>query len=355
MQGRSRLSLGTAGAWLLFQLALTVGATLLAGGAGVMLVCIIAWPVAAWINARQGWAGYALPLMAGGSALVLLDGKLAAPLAVWCFAGLAALLLTGMKLPVLRDKPRWLREGMIHGSMALAALVTVILCLQDSYPAGIAQGISADIIALIKDAPNGALLLYNFYAAGLVPLDASMTAVTEGADGMLYMSAEVRDQLLFGLQARLDEALELAIPSLSVYLVTLTTLLAVMLPVAARRRKGEKDDTPRFDRWHITQDMGRPIACLFLGAALPMLTSVPALVAMGQLMSAVASVAFGVMGASVLRFASRLGGRRPVISWVMILLAAAAIPQMLMILGVLDMWKDLRRLSKNNETEEDRE
>ena len=29
-------------------------------------------------------------------------------------------------------------------------------------------------------------------------------------------------------------------------------------------------------------------------------------------------------------------------------------PQMLMLLGVLDQWKDLRRLSKNNETEEDR-
>lgn len=354
MQRLERNRLAQGALWLLLQAALTVGATFLMGSAGLMIVCIIAWPVAAWINEKQGWVGYALPIMAGASALMLLDGKLGAPLAEWCFAGLTALLITRMNLPLFKDKPRWFREGIIHGSMGLAALVTVILCLQDSYPGGIAQGISGDLVALIKDAPNGAQLLYNFYAAGLVPLETSMTAVTEGADGILYMSAEVRDQLLLGLRARLDEALELGIPSISVYLVALTTLLAVMLPVTVRRRRGEKDETPRFDRWHLPKDMGRPIACLFLGAALPMLTSVPALVAMGQLMYAVASVVYSVMGASVLRFASKLGGRRPVISWVMILLAAVAIPQMLMVLGVLDQWKDLRRLNKNNETEEDR-
>ena len=344
----------TALPWLLGLAALMAAAVLAPGASGFAALGLIAWPVAAWMNEKQGWPGFTVLMMTGMASVLILDGPLAWTIAIWCMGGVVALALAQITLlPGLR-RPRWYREGWIHGSVAVVSLVAVILYLRGCYPGGIAKGVTTALVTAIGNAPNGAELLFQLHQAGFVPLDHSMTLLTEGADGLFYMTDEVRLQLLFGLRPRLEEALTLAIPSCAVYLVALTALLAVMLPVTARRRRGEKDDTPRFDKWRLPKEAGLPVACLLIGGAFPMFTGIPAIVAMGQMTSAVASVVFGVLGAAVMRFASRLSGRRPVITWVMILLAAVCVPQLLTLLGVLDQVMDMRKLRKINESEDDR-
>ncbi|MBR4080627.1 MAG: hypothetical protein IKK21_02425 [Clostridia bacterium] len=349
-QTRKTCGFGAAVVGVLLQAGI-VAAAYTAGLPGMLLVTLAAWPLAAWLREKLGWIGCVLPC-AAGIGCFLVPGAMV--LSGWYAAGMIALVLTGMK-PADASRPRWQREAAAWGGMAAVGLCVVVISLNTVFPQGIPVGLAERLTDTIGASPNSAEILYQLYQMGAVDLPRTMRVVETAADGMLYMTAEVRTQLLYGFRSGLEDALLLYVPAFAVYFTTLTTLLCVMLPVTARRRRGEKDDTPRFDLWSMERTAGIRIGCLFMGGFLPMFTDTPAIIALGVMMNSVANVVFGVLGAAVLRHAARRAGRNKTMSWVMLGGAAVIIPQALTFIGAIDLLMDMRRLRKNNETEEDRE
>lgn len=348
---RKTIGLGRAALSILLQAGIAAAAAFALGLPGMILLCLILWPLTAYLRQRLGRTAYVLPCAASLACVMTPD---AAVLAFWCWAGVIALALTDAPARETQ-RPRWQREGLIWGGAAVIGLCAVIVLLNGRYPQGLPVGLAQDMARVIGESPNSAEVLYGFYQMGAVPLPQGMTAVTQGADGLLYMTDEVRLQLLYGFTSRLEEAMLLSIPGFCAYFAVLTALACVMLPVTVRRRQGEKDDTPRFETWRMDRQTGLRIGYLFIGGALPLLIGAPVVVALGRLTSAVASVVYSVLGAVVLRFSAKRAGRNRMLSWIMIMAAAVFVPQLLMFLGLFDQLMDLRKLRKNNETEEDRE
>lgn len=349
-QARKTCGFGATVAGALLQAGI-VAAACMSGLPGMLLVTLAAWPLSAWLREKLGWVGCVLPC-AACIGCFMTPGAMV--LTGWYAAGMIALVLTGMQ-SVHASRPRWQREAAVWGGMAAVGLCVILFSLKAMFPQGIPVGLAQRLTDAIGASPASAEILYQLYQMGAVALPRTMRVVETAADGMLYMTEEVRVQLLYGFRSGLEDALLLYVPAFAVYFTTLTTLLCVMLPVTARRRRGEKDETPRFDLWSMERTAGIRIGCLFMGGFLPMLTDVPTVIAMGVMMNAVACVVFGVLGAAVLRHAARRAGRNKTMSWVMLGGAAVFIPQVLTFIGALDLLMDMRRLRNNNETEEDRE
>lgn len=259
----------------------------------------------------------------------------------WLALPWAALGAAGVLIPAAT----WQKRAGIWAAAGMAFVCTALGALSVRYGgAPLAAGLSQELADTISALAERDAVLISAYQAGLAQLDkayAAMPAVRIG-DVVLMMPA-VRMQLLYSLQTNMEYILAASMPGLIVSYAAMTTLMCTVLPDEMLRRHGlAKQPLPAIETWRLPRRLPGGIIVLCLLGFLPSLTNHDMLESLGRLCSSAVDWVFMFTGAGLLAYLMKQRGVSRMMRMIAPLVLAVAIPQTLVILGIVDMFVPLR-------------
>lgn len=216
----------------------------------------------------------------------------------------------------------------------------------------------------------GDLLLYEFYATGLIDLSESLrdNAVHSGLYSFTLSDAARADMLL-SVRTMITEQLQLLIPNLIANQSILGGVACLLLPLrfgylAEEKRAFRRDEPgerqpvdfpdlemPPFQTWHLPRGVGWQVGLALIGGYLLRFSSAYALKIAGIMLYGAASSVFMIQGAAFINFMQKRRGTKRF--WRVLVPLLLMLTPFLMFIGIFDQMKNARGLRKPPEPKED--
>lgn len=218
--------------------------------------------------------------------------------------------------------------------------------------AGLAQRLT-DALSTAPMRDDLLIRLYNYGYVGITKQMLSSQRVLSGIAGLLGREAtallpEVREEMLKSLYTTLKIALPNLLPSFMAVYAGGGAVLSAMLPVVARRRRGEDVQAPPFTQWHLKGAWLGLAYMLALGFAVPMFFADRSLIMTGGMMTALFKVIMVTLGLSSIAFTQKKAGvnRGTRLLWAVGL--TVLFHQIPLFIGIFDHIMNLRGLRPKN-------
>lgn len=249
----------------------------------------------------------------------------------------------------------WSQQSVMKRSAAwvgicLVFLLMTCLLLNSSYQGQAAEGLAREIVEWINLREDSADILWQCYQMGLARLEDNESPLIN-LFGMLLMTPEVKQQLLYSLRFTLTTLIRTLIPQAVMAWMMFTAVLAAAVPDVVRRRRGLRGRLIPFGEWCMTDTMRRCLNLMVVGYLLQLFVDAPLVATLGSLCGAAFQYAYMILGLAVMEGVTKqFGTARPLRRlWMAACILLA--PVVLVILGVVDGWFDLRRLRRSTDDE----
>ena len=300
------------------------GLTSLIAGAALPLAALVKWQLPAGLLAAA--AAYALIPAVSGAALFI------------------------------RRVPFWKAMAVQLGAFTLVLALAVLL-IRPLYGPDLFQAAGRGAAAFISAQEESDMLLIQLNQLGLCTAslsDLGLPVPWVSFGQTVKLLPAVKAELLASLTTTVESLAYWKGPGLLVNWVLAGGLVTLCAPVCFHKRRGwDTLDMPVFARWRLPRGMGAQAGSLAAGYLLPYLSYSPALVILGNMMSAAFFGIFMVQGAATLEYLQKKKGA----SWgtrrVWICVLGLILPFVLVLMGVWDQLANMRGLGapKNREEE----
>lgn len=269
---------------------------------------------------------------------------------LWLALNAAALLLS--------DQLSGKRLLIYWGYASLMTVITALVTAMYRYDGLVTDGLAASICARIDALPvlQKPQVLVMLYQSGLARLDtetARLLAAGVKVAGVLGVSPEIQQQLLWSFRTTLEKSLPALLPELLVQWGLLMTLLSGLVKDSLLRWRTGKGQLPPFYEWHMPTPLGRMALVLMLLGAIQLFTGNAALAQMAIMCRTLGYWAFAVQGAALLCHGQREHGASNVRCGVLAAIALLLVPFVLMLIGLYDQFRDPRGLREDMQHDED--
>lgn len=276
-----------------------------------------------------------------GCACALSSAVMVLLASLWCLVGL------GMCL--WRENDTW-RRGLAWAGVC-AMMICVGLAWANIHGEGtVFSQLAERLVAWVDTRDDAAEILLRCYQMGFSRLEEDMQPVVNLL-GLLFMTQQVRLELLYSLRTTLEALLISLLPRALVAWVLLTAVLTAGLPDVLRRKRGLQGQLAPFAAWHLTDGQRFWLDGLALGYILSLVASTAEAALVGELCAAVFHYVYMLLGLATMEgITKRYGTARPLRRlWMAACLVLA--PVVLVILGIADGALDLRKLRRSTEDE----
>lgn len=292
---------------------------------------------------------WTMPVMPESLAL---PGWLLPAAAVW----LASPALYALLADRLKGNQHFLWWGMTCLVTVMAALIAAML----RYDGLITDGLAASACQAIDALPvlQKPQVLVMLFQSGLARLDSEMASyLTAGIKlaGVLGVSPEIQQQLLWSFRTTLEKALPALLPEILVQWGMLTTLLSALVRDAIRHSLTAKRELPPFTRWHMPTQLGRMAMVLLMLGIVQLLTANAAVAQTAVMCRTLGYWALAVQGAACMVATMKKSYVSSVRCGVMVALGVLIVPFVLLLIGVYDQFADPRGLREDMKHSDDDE
>ncbi len=254
---------------------------------------------------------------------------------------------------------------------ALAAVFAVCQYMTGGDLYNAAGNIAADFL---KNWEMGDLLLYEFYAMGLIDLNESLreNAMQSGLYSFT-LSEAARADMLLSVRTMITERLQVMIPNLIASQSLLSGVGCMLLPLrfgylaeekrAFRREEPAEEsgikqsvdfpdlEMPPFQTWHLPRGIGWQVGLALIAGYLLRFSGTHAVKIAGIMLYAAASGVFMIQGAAFINFMQKRRGTKRF--WRVLVPLLLMTTPFLMFIGIFDQFNNVRGLRKPPEPKED--
>lgn len=332
-------------------------------GGWYAVLALVALPLAMAYVCATG-----MPLAGLAGALCLLTAVLPGeqavlPLPVWLLPPVLCWVAFNGIYPLLMQKAASMKHALYMG--ALCCLTALLACMMAAirYQGSVTDGLAGSVCAMVEGLPlqEKARALLLSYQTGMSRLDEEtgrMMIAAVRLFGVLGITPELQQQLLYSLRTSLETVLPMLLPEYAVQWGMLTTMVFALTGDALTRAtarlnltafrviptNGRPDTLIPFGAWYITRANGHVLMGLIMLGLAQYVTGSGALVLTASMCSSLGSWCFIIQGMAFLWFKlteRSIAKTRIVILFCFILLL---VPFLFTLLGFYDQYADPRKL-----------
>ena len=242
------------------------------------------------------------------------------------------------------------KRSLIWTGISAGVLCLALWELGRCYPQGIFQGLAERITDWIDSQPDAQSILYRCYQMGYSRLENGV-APAVNLFGLMLMSREVYQQLLYSLRFTLEVTLQVLAPQAIGAWLLLTLMLTTALPDLIRRKQGRKGVLPPFGEWSMTTWARRNLNAMAIVYLLSLLAENPVITLVGSLAASVFEYGYMIFGLAVLEGVGKRMGTARFVRRLWMVGCVLFAPFVLILLGMVDRVFDLRKLRRLTENE----